>query len=47
MNEIKNNLWFKQHKLSDDREPGLYPGLQKMPINEELLKTIVEEFEFE
>lgn len=47
MNEIKANNWFKQVKLSEDREPGLYPGLQKMPYSEEFLKSLVEEYEFE
>jgi 5'-AMP-activated protein kinase catalytic alpha subunit len=27
MNEIKANAWFKQFKMPEDREPGLYPGL--------------------
>lgn len=30
-----------------DREPGLYPGLQKMPYNADLLRQIVEEYDFE
>ena len=30
-----------------DREPGLYPGLQKMPFNNDLLRQIVEEYDFE
>jgi 5'-AMP-activated protein kinase catalytic alpha subunit len=47
MNEIRGSGWFKQFKMPDDREPGLYPGLQKMPLNEEFLRTLAEEHEFD
>lgn len=29
------------------REPGLFPGLQKMPYDKELLKRIIEDYSFE
>lgn len=44
---IRQHPWFKQVSLPTDREPGLYPGLQKMPYNNDLLRQIVEEYDFE
>lgn len=47
ISDIRQHPWFKQYKDTGEREPGLYPSLQKMPYNAELLKQIVEEYGFE
>jgi len=39
-------VWFKQVK-GGDKQPGLYPSIQKMPFSESLLKFIVDEFGFD
>jgi 5'-AMP-activated protein kinase, catalytic alpha subunit len=35
---IRQHTWFKQVSPPTDREPGLYPGLQKMPYSNDLLR---------
>ena len=44
---IRQHPWFKQIKEYTDKEPGLYPGIQKMPYNPDFLKQIAEDFSFE
>lgn len=44
---IRQHTWFKQVSPPIDREPGLYPGLQKMPYGNDLLRQIVDEYDFE
>lgn len=44
---IRQHTWFKQVSPPTDREPGLYPGLQKMPYGNDLLRQIVDEYDFE
>lgn len=48
--QIRNHPWFKLGKsLAGDveREPGLYPTIQKMPMHESLLQLIIDDFGFE
>lgn len=48
ISEIRQHPWFRIVKENaEGREPGLYPGLQKMPYNSELLAQIVQDYAFE
>lgn len=44
--QIRSHPWFKLSKDSD-REPGLYPSIQKMPMSDSLLNLIIEDYGFE
>jgi len=48
--DIRNHGFMKTNLAGVDpipREPGLFPGLQKMPWNQELLQKLIEDFNFE
>ena len=48
--EIRNHAYMRQaHKeqTSKPREPGLFPGLQPMPYQKELLQRLIDDFSFD
>jgi 5'-AMP-activated protein kinase catalytic alpha subunit len=45
--DIRNHVFMKQNLVGVEpipREPGLFPGLQKMPWSPELLSKLIEDF---
>ena len=48
--DIRNHPYMQKNLVGVDpipREPGLYPGLQKMPWNPDLLNKLIEDYHFE
>ena len=48
--DMRNHTYMMTNLVGVDpipREPGLFPGLQKMPFNKDLLQKLVEDFNFE
>ena len=50
ISEIRNHPYMRgaqKDALAKTREPGLFPGLQKMPYTRELLQRLINDFQFE
>ena len=50
ISEIRNHPYMRgaqKEALSKPREPGLFPGLQKMPWTRDLLQRLINDFQFE
>lgn len=48
--DIRNHTFMKSNLIGVEqipREPGLFPGIQKMPWNRELLTKLIEDYHFE
>ena len=47
INEIRTHVYMRaavKDAASKPREPGLFPGLQKMPFQKELLQRLIDDF---
>ena len=50
ISDIRQHPYMRQatkEAMSKPREPGLFPGLQKMPYTRELLMRLINDFQFE
>ena len=50
IDQIRNHAFMKKNLVGVDpipREPGLFPGVEKMPCTKELLKRLLDDFQFE